>query len=192
VVNSVSRRCVIDLPALLGPVIAGFAEIIPVPTNGGSMKTRVLITAALAAAWMTPGSTLAGEELSKRQVPKAVLEVFEKAYPSAKSVEFEKESFEGKVAYEIEYEENGREYELLYDADGTLLRKEEEIEVQALPEPVRQAITKAHPEAKIEEAEKLMKPDGTVTGYEVEIKEGRKKFELELDTGGQILKIEED
>ncbi|HWP01271.1 MAG TPA: PepSY-like domain-containing protein [Methylococcus sp.] len=154
-------------------------------------KTQFLMAAVLGASLAIPGQANAGEkELRKSQVPKAVVEAFEKAHPNAKKVEFEEETFEGKTAYEVEYKEDGREYELLYDADGTLLQKEEEIDVKALPEQISQAVTKAHPKAKIKEAEKVMKPDGTVTGYEVEIKEGRK--ELELDASGQILKTEED
>ena len=53
-------------------------------------------------------------------------------------------------------------------------------------------IKKAHPKAEIKEAEKLMKADGTVTGYEVEVKTGKKKLELELDAAGKILKTERD
>jgi uncharacterized membrane protein YkoI len=33
-----------------------------------------------------------------------------------------------------------------------------------------------------------MKPDGSLTGYEVEIKTGEKEVELHLDTNGKILK----
>jgi uncharacterized membrane protein YkoI len=35
-----------------------------------------------------------------------------------------------------------------------------------------------------------MKPDGTLTGYEVEIKAEGKKIELELDDSGKIMPIE--
>ncbi len=38
----------------------------------------------------------------------------------------------------------------------------------------------------------MMKHDGTVTGYEVEIKTEGKEWELELDTYGKILKTEQD
>jgi uncharacterized membrane protein YkoI len=96
------------------------------------------------------------------------------------------------LAYEVEYKKNGKEYEFLYSAEGVLLQKEEEIDVKTLPDPVVQAILKAHPKAKIKEAEKLMKPDGTVTGYEVEIKAAGKKLELELDMSGNILKTENE
>ncbi len=156
------------------------------------MKTRLLITAALAASVMFGQANAAEKELSKHQVPKAVLEAFEKAYPNAKGVEFEKETFEGKAAYEVEYKENGKEYEVMYSAEGSLVQKEEEIDAKTLPELVSQAVMKAHPKGKIKEAEKVMTPDGTVTGYEVEIKSEGKELELELDSSGKILKTERE
>ncbi|HEY8157586.1 MAG TPA: PepSY domain-containing protein [Methylobacter sp.] len=157
------------------------------------MKNQYLITAVLATLPMILGQANAGEkELSKNQVPKAVIDAFEKDYPNAKASEFEQETFEGKTAYEVEYKENGKEVALLYGDDGTLLQKEEEIDGKSLPKPVAQAVKKAHPKAEIKEVEKLMKPDGTLTGYEVEIKTAGKKTELELDTNGKILKTEKE
>jgi uncharacterized membrane protein YkoI len=155
------------------------------------MKTQYAITAVLASLSMILSQANAGEkELNKNQVPKAVIAAFEKAYPNAKGLEFEEETFAGKAAYEVEYKENGVEYEFLYSADGKLLQKEEEIDGETLPEPVAQAIKKAYPKAEIKEVEKLMKPDSTVTGYEVEIKVAGKEIELELDVSGTILKTE--
>ena len=157
------------------------------------MKTQFLITMILAMLWIALSPAHASEkEVSKDQVPKTVLEAFEKTYPNAKEVEFEQGIIEGKVVYEIEYKENGREYEILYDSDGEILQKEESIDVETLPVPVAQAIAKAYPKATLEEAEKVMKPDGALIGYEVEIKSEGKKFELQLDTYGKILKTEQD
>jgi uncharacterized membrane protein YkoI len=157
------------------------------------MKNQYLITAALVALPMILGQANAGgKELNKGQVPKAVIDAFEKAFPNAKPSEFETETFEGKTAYEVEYKENGKEYELLYSADGILVQKEEEIDGKSLPEPVAQAIKKAHPKAEIKEVEKIMKPDGTLTGYEVEIKTQGNEIELELDMNGNILKTENE
>ena len=155
------------------------------------MKTQFWITAILATFLIASGQVNASEEVSKHQVPKTVLEAFDKAYPNAKEVEFEKEMIEGKAVYEVEYKENGKEYEILYDSDGAILQKEETIDVKSLPEGVVQAIFQAHPKATIEEAKKVMKHDGTVTGYEVEIKTEGKELELELDTYGKILKTEQ-
>jgi uncharacterized membrane protein YkoI len=157
------------------------------------MKTKSLIIAAVAVFGMFLGQANAEEKtLNKSQVPKAVLEAFEKAYPNMKDVEFEKEMFNGNAAYELEYKTNNVEHEVLYSADGTLLQKEEEIEGETLPAPVKDAIRKAYPKAEIKEVEKVMKPDDTLTGYEVEIVTAGKEIELELDTQGKILRKEKE
>ncbi|PXW91163.1 putative PepSY-like beta-lactamase-inhibitor [Nitrosomonas sp. Nm84] len=157
------------------------------------MKTQFWITTISIIFLIAFGPANASEKkVSQHQVPKAVLEAFEKAYPNAKEVEFEKGMIEGKAIYEVEYKENGREYEITYDSAGVILQIEETLDVKTLPEPIIQAITKAYPQATIEDAERVIKPDGTVTVYEVEIKTEGKKLELELDANGKILKIEQD
>ncbi len=157
------------------------------------MKKQFWITTVVAIIFLALGQVNAGEkEENKDQVSKAVLEAFEKAYPNAEEVEFEKEMIGDKTVYEVEYKENNREYEILYDSDGVILRKEEAIDVELLPEPIVQAISSAYPQVFIEEAEMVMGPDGSVTGYEVEIKTEGKKLELELDAYGKILEAEQD
>lgn len=156
------------------------------------MKTQFLLTAVSGVLLAVSGQASAGkdDDLSRDQVPQAVISAFEKANPNAKDVKFEKETVEGKEAYEVEYEENDKEYDFMYSADGTLLRKDEQVDVGSLPEPVAQAVKKDYPRAEIEEVEKMMNPDGSVAGYEVEIEVGDKKTELELDASGKILKTE--
>ncbi|SET05590.1 Putative beta-lactamase-inhibitor-like, PepSY-like [Nitrosomonas marina] len=157
------------------------------------MNTQFWVTVALVVLFTTSGQLVAGEKEEKElQVPKAVLDAFEKAYPNAQEVEFEEETIDGKIFYEIEYKENGKEFEILYDVNGVIVQKEETIDVKNLPDQIVQAINTAYPKATIEEAEKLMKADGTVIGYEVEIKAEGKEYELELDASGKILKTEED
>jgi uncharacterized membrane protein YkoI len=157
------------------------------------MKTQRLTTMALCTLLAALSQAKAGEiKLSKSQVPKAVIAAFEKANPDAKALEFEEEMFRDKVAYEVEYKKNGREYEFLYSANGSLLQKEKEIDVKKLPVPVIQAIKKAYPKAEIKEAEQVMKPDSTISGYEVEIKAARKEIELEMDASGVILKTKNE
>ena len=143
------------------------------------MKTQIWITAVMATVFIVLGQANAGEkEEDKDQVPEAV--------------EFEKEMIGDKTVYEVEYKENDREHEILYDSDGVILRKEETIDVKLLPEPIVEAITNAYPQVFIKEAEMIKGPDGTITGYEVEIKTEGKKLELELDAHGKIIEAEQD
>jgi hypothetical protein len=159
------------------------------------MKAQHLMIIVLGILLVALGQANADEDdLSRDQVPKVVIIAFEKAYPNAKEIKFEKETFEGKAAFEVEYKENGKEHDLIYSDDGTLLQKEEEIDSKSLPESITQIINKKYPQAEIKEAEKLMKPDSIVIGYEVEIETADKKVELELDVdvNGNILKTEDD
>ena len=123
-------------------------------------------------------------------MPQAVHDAFKKAYPNAKELKYVQEVMEGKTAYGIEFKHKGRNIEAVYHADGTLIATEEEIRISELPEAIATAVKTAHPKSTLKEAEKILKPDGAVSGYEVEIKEGKKEFELELDAHGTILKTE--
>ena len=156
------------------------------------MKAQIWIITVLVPIFTALGHANAGDEENNDQVPKAVVEAFEKAYPNAEAVEFEKEMIGDRTVYEVEYKENDKDHEILFDTDGVILRKEETIDVKLLPEPIVQAISSAYPQVFIKEAEMLLGPDGTITGYEVEIRTAGKKLELELDAHGKILEAEED
>jgi uncharacterized membrane protein YkoI len=127
-----------------------------------------------------------GKELKKSQVPQPVLDAFAKARPNAKVKEFEQETWDGKIVFAIEFKENGIESEYVFSPDGNLLASAEEIKPSELPPAVVEAINKAHPQAKIKEAKRKLLPDGTVSRFEVELKEGRREFELEIEPNGNI------
>ena len=99
---------------------------------------------------------------------------------------------DGKIVFVIEFKENGIESEYVFSPDGTLLGSGEGIKPAELPPAVAEAIKKAHPLAKIKEAKRKLLSDGTVSHFEVEVKEGHKEFELEIDPSGNILKTESD
>jgi len=83
-----------------------------------------------------------------------------------------------------------KEFEALYSAEGFLIETEEEIKIAELPALIVQVIGKHYPKTLLKEAEKILKPDEAVGGYEVEIEDGKKEFKLELDTSGKVLKTE--
>lgn len=128
----------------------------------------------------------------ENNTPAAVKEAFAKAYPEAADVEYERETKNGKAVYEVEFKHQGQDMEALYTAEGTLLRIEVEIGVDTLPEPVRKALAATFPNARPKDAERLMNPDGTVFGYEVELKAGGVETTVELDSDGKIVSTESD
>ena len=78
----------------------------------------------------------------------------------------------------------------MYSAEGFLIETEEEIEIAELPALIVHVIGKHYPKVLVKEAEKILKPDEAVGGYEVEIEYGKKEVKLELNTSGRVLKIE--
>ena len=155
------------------------------------MKTNVSTLAVLGLAALFSLSAQAEEkELTATQVPKAVHEAFQKAYPAAKGAKYSEETKEGKPVYEVEFKAKGKEIEATYSADGGLMETEEEIKTSELPQAVVQAIKQKYPHAALKEAEKILKPEGTVSGYEVEIVAGKRHLEIELGADGTIVKTE--
>ena len=156
-------------------------------------KNLVLIPALLTLAALSTVAN-AGQEkkLTQKQVPKEVLEAFHKAFPQATNIKYESEGRKEKTVYEIDFNEQGLAREASYAANGSVLETEEEIKLEELPAAVTDAIMKAHPHATVAEAEKVLKPNGTISGYEVEIKDGGKELEIKLDTTGKILSTDRE
>jgi len=159
------------------------------------MKALILALTALALMACLPAAVASEERGSTiKDIPQPVLEavheVFQKVYPAATKLEYEEESVDGKIAYEVQFKDKGKgkKFELLYSADGALIETEEEIRISKLPKAVVKSIKKEHPQAKLKEAEQILNPDGTVRAYEVEFSDSKKVFELEIDPSGVILK----
>lgn len=140
--------------------------------------------ATLAFAVLTSALAVQAEEGT---TPAAVKDAFAKAYPQAVDVEYETETKGGKTVHEVEFKHQGKDMEALFNTDGTLIRTEVEVGLDTLPEPVKKALATAHPKAKLKEAEMLMKPDGSMFGYEIELKDGKVETTVEVAGNGTIL-----
>jgi uncharacterized membrane protein YkoI len=151
------------------------------------MKSPILIVAVIAAVFLESGAAIAKEKsLHKSKVPQAVLSAFQKAHPNAKNVKYEAESVGGEAAYEIDFTDDGQRIDEVYRADGTLVETERAIKTDELPEPGMQTVKQRYPKAKVVEVFEVSSADGTVIAYEVEIKEGKREREVELDPNGNI------
>ncbi|HYE33893.1 PepSY-like domain-containing protein [Methylocaldum sp.] len=149
-----------------------------------------LFIAAIVGVAIVDFSPVAAHEplLSKQDIPQAVLAAFQKDHPTAKRVKYEEETIDGKNAYEIAFQdEKAQERSEVYSADGTLMETEKVIKINELPEAVLQAVKDTHPRATLQRAFQVSNTSGTVTSYEVEIREGKREREVEFDTNGKIL-----
>jgi DNA-binding beta-propeller fold protein YncE len=157
-----------------------------------TMKTLVLVLAvaiaALALAVPGPARGQEGQEKalkSKTDLPAAILDAFKTAYPKAVIKGLSKETEKGVTYYEVESVDGLMNRDLLYTADGKVVEIEESVAPGALPAPVKQAVAKAYPGAKIVKAEEMTK-DGQKL-YELQVKTKDKTSEVTVGPDGKIV-----
>lgn len=124
------------------------------------MKKLILMTVAA----MITSLTFA-QKTQDKNVPAIIKSAFQKQYPDAKEVKWEKENGN----YEAEFEVGETDYSVLIDASGNIIETEIEISNDALPANAKEYISKNYAGQKIKEAAKITDAKGTVT-YEAEIK----------------------
>lgn len=129
--------------------------------------------------------------VSKQEVPQAVLEAFNAAYPGAAIKEYSEESENGQTYYEISCTFEGRKIDAVYNPDGSVSAIEEVIPVSSLPQAVTQAIAREVPQFSLNLAEKITKEGGTF--YEVKLlnTKDQKNYELQFSNTGKLIEKEE-
>jgi hypothetical protein len=155
------------------------------------MKLRnfFLLTVSLAFAVLSINTSFAQEkEIDKKDLPKDVLTSFQKSYPDAtiKGAATEKE--EGKTYYEIESTEGSIHRDILYTKEGKVVEVEESLTATEIPDLVKNSVMKEYPKCEINKAEKVTKAGKT--NYELKITKGEQKYEVVLDSKGNIQKVE--
>ncbi len=126
---------------------------------------------------------LSASTICATEVPDAVKTAFFQKFPTAKKVKWVKEK---NSEYEASFMLNSKEVSALYLPDGKLKEVETEIPVSELPKAVTDAVTKKHPNAKIDEAAKIERSDNSIV-YEAELKIGGKKTDLLFDESGNVV-----
>lgn len=124
-----------------------------------------------------------------QSTPSSVKSAFEKKFPKAKSVEWEKEN---DSEWEAEFKMNGVEYSANFSNDGTWKETEHEIKESELPSAVKSTLIDQFGDYKVEEVEMIEAPE--FSGYEIEIEKGEETIELVIDNSGKVLKkkVEEE
>lgn len=138
------------------------------------MKKSIIIAASVLI--ITTGHA---QKIQEKDVPAEVKSSFAKHFAAAKETKWEKE----KGNYEAEFDLNKTEQSALFDAKGTLLETEVEIELSQLPAGVLEYVKAHYANQSVKEAEKMTDSNGTVT-YEAEIK----GMDLIFDSNGKFVK----
>ena len=118
------------------------------------------------------------QEETVKELPQAVKQAFDKAYPGAEIKELAKETEDGQVYYEVACVFEGRRIDALYHPDGSVAAIEEVVSVDSLPAAVKNSVTKEFKGYTINLAEKVQK-EGEVF-YELKIKDSEDENRLEV------------
>ncbi len=132
-------------------------------------------------------NTACAQKIKASEVPKAVIDSFNKNFSGSKAKEWEKE----KDVYEAEFDLNKVETSATFAADGKLMETEVEIKVSELPKSVSDYVTKNYPDHKLSEASKITDAEGKIS-YEAEVKKGKEEMDLIFDSNGAFVKKEVD
>jgi hypothetical protein len=128
------------------------------------------------------------QSLKKKNVPKAILDAFQASYPKATLKGYSKEKDKETVVYEVESVEGKIHRDVSYTVDGAVISVEESLPYDKVPQPVRDALLKEYPKAKVSMCEKVTK--GETIQYELLVRSGKQKYELVFNTDGTIVEKE--
>ena len=137
------------------------------------MKSKYILITVLLVSFALYGQGL--------KVPKEVKAAFEKQYPKASDVKWDKE---GQLGYEAGFKLDGKNISVVLDKKGEIIETETSIPVSELPKPIAPFIEKNHAGFNITGAYKIVDSKGKIT-FETEITKGKKTKELIFDQDGK-------
>jgi uncharacterized membrane protein YkoI len=151
---------------------------------------KILIIMGLLTIFFMSGNSLFAQhkKYTSSDMPPAVIESFNKAYPNAQAVGYDIEKEQGSKFYEIESKEGSIKRDILFNEDGTINEVEESMNVSDLSQDAVNTIENKYPGSKILKAEKITKNNETF--YEVIVKSKKKTYEVQLKTDGTIINNE--
>lgn len=143
------------------------------------MKTRISVLAVAMAFIAFTGNA---QDISEAQVPSVVLNKFKQTFPKASDVEWEKKGDRYEVDFEIGF---STDHEIIYTAEGEVVRHKEDIGADALPANVQAAVKAEFPDFRMDDTERITE-SGNVT-YSMELKTLREEWKVVYDANGALL-----
>ncbi len=140
------------------------------------MKTLKILTIALFAT----GVAMA-QDLNPSEVPGNLKDAFNKEYPMATDVEWEKKLDN----YKVEFDLNRQDHDVWYNASGTVLKKKIEITEVELPQAIRNAIKSNYAGYRVDDVEMIWQNNATT--YEVELEKGQDEKHITFDSNAKVL-----
>lgn len=117
----------------------------------------------IAAIALLATASITAQDIENDKVPTSLNTSFQKAYPNASDIEWEKDG----VNFKVEFDQDNMENEIWYSNTGEILKTEKEVTLEDLPSAVISTIKNKYPKYDIDEVE-LIEAKGKKT-YEVEL-----------------------
>lgn len=134
----------------------------------------------LAVVLFATGTAMA-QDLNRAEVPSILNDAFNKEYPKATDVEWEKELDN----YKVEFDLKRQDHEVWYNASGTVLKKEIEITEGELPQVIRDVIKSKYAGYRVDDVEVIWQNNATT--YEVELEKGQDEKHVIFDSNAKVL-----
>jgi hypothetical protein len=115
------------------------------------------------------------------KTPKHVKNAFEKLYPNASEVNWEKEKHN---EFEAGFKNDGKSISVVFDKSGNLLATKNSILISDLPKRIPRSIEKKHIGFTITKASKIIDDKGDIT-FEAEISKGQEIKKMVFDQDGR-------
>jgi len=122
------------------------------------------------------------QNIRQADVPSLVLNSFQKAYPNAVDIEWEKQLSN----YSAEFEISNMDHEVWLDEKGNILKHEEDIQISQLPVAVINSIKQNYAAAQIDDVDKV--EEGGKTYYVVEFEKWSGDKYVSFNEDGSIHK----
>ena len=142
------------------------------------MKTQLMILSVLAIS-----ATACGQKVSEAVVPLHVKTAFLKQFAMAELARCEMETM---TEFEVNFKQGAEAMSATYVTAGQWMETEKDIEMEALPEAVRNTIASKYQDQKLEGISHVESPKGIF--YEVDMEKGETSMEVVFSTDGQVIK----
>jgi len=151
-----------------------------------SLRTKIMFVSLVIALATVSAAQAQERKLKRTQLPPAVEKTVAEQSQGATIKGFSTEIEKGQRVYEAAMTINGHGKDILIDARGNVIEIEEEVTMDSLAQPVKDALTKAAGTGTISKVESLTKK-GSLVAYEAVVKRGAKHSEIQVGPNGEKL-----
>lgn len=143
-----------------------------------------MIATVLFATYIAPCSAQINND---EKIPEKVIKSFDEKFPNIIRVDWE---IENEKEWEADFKLNNADYSANFTADGIWKKTEHKLNINQLPQVIKNSISKEFNDYIIESAELI--ENSEVNAYEVKIKNGEQTIEVLFDNSGKVIKKEKE